>query len=470
MSDLNFDLVVIGAGPAGYGAALYAGGAGLQVAIIERRDLGGTCLHRGCVPAKALLETAAVYRTVQNANKFGISASDPKVDLSVAQGRKQSIVDGLAKGVEQLLKKRNVQIFSGTGRVGHGKTVSVEAEDGSIRVLRGDAILLAAGSVPRNILGFEPDGIRVMTSNEVLDIREVPADVVVLGGGAIGCEFASMFSDLGAAVTIVENEGSILPSADIDVSKVLLRAFKKKNIKVKTGVRATGHSPRADTVSGSVVHLDDGSALETELIVVSVGRSPRSELLGLDETSVRVDDRGFVQVDALCQTTSEGIYAIGDLIDTPQLAHVGFAEAIMVVTHLLGEIAVPIDYAKVPWAIYCHPEVAFAGLTEAQAKEQGYEVIVSKHRYNANSRAIILDETEGLVKVVAEKLPGDEAGRILGVHIVGPWATEQISQGYLAVNWEATVRDVASLVQPHPTLSELFGETVLDLTGRSLHG
>ena len=470
MSDLNFDLVVIGAGPAGYGAALYAGGAGLQVAIIEREDLGGTCLHRGCVPAKALLETAAVYRTVQNAKKFGISASDPKVDLSVAQGRKQSLVDGLAKGVEQLLKKRNVQIFSGTGRVGHGKTVSVEAEDGSIRVLRGDAILLAAGSVPRNILGFEPDGIRVMTSNEVLDISEVPVDVVVLGGGAIGCEFASMFSDLGAAVTIVEHEGSILPSADIDVSKALLRAFKKKNIKVKTGVRATGHSPRTDTVSGSIVHLDDGSALETELIVVSVGRSPRSDLLGLDGTSVSVDGRGFVQVDALCQTTSEGIYAIGDLIDTPQLAHVGFAEAMMVVTHLLGEVAVPIDYANVPWAIYCHPEVAFAGLTETQAKEQGYQVTVSKHRYNANSRAMILDETEGLVKVVAEKLPGGEAGRILGVHIVGPWATEQIGQGYLAVNWEATVGDVASLVQPHPTLSELFGETVLDLTGRSLHG
>ncbi|MDE0846508.1 MAG: dihydrolipoyl dehydrogenase [Actinomycetota bacterium] len=470
MSDLNFDLVVIGAGPAGYGAALYAGGAGLQVAIIEREDLGGTCLHRGCVPAKALLETAAVYRTVQNAKKFGISASDPKVDLSVAQGRKQSLVDGLAKGVEQLLKKRNVQIFSGTGRVGHGKTVSVEAEDGSIRVLRGNAILLAAGSVPRNIVGFEPDGIRVMTSNEVLDISEVPVDVVVLGGGAIGCEFASMFSDLGAAVTIVEHEGSILPSADIDVSKALLRAFKKKNIKVKTGVRATGHSPRTDTVSGSIVHLDDGSALETELIVVSVGRSPRSDLLGLDGTSVSVDGRGFVQVDALCQTTSEGIYAIGDLIDTPQLAHVGFAEAMMVVTHLLGEVAVPIDYANVPWAIYCHPEVAFAGLTETQAKEQGYQVTVSKHRYNANSRAMILNETEGLVKVVAEKLPGGEAGRILGVHIVGPWATEQIGQGYLAVNWEATVSDVASLVQPHPTLSELFGETVLDLTGRSLHG
>ena len=319
-------------------------------------------------------------------------------------------------------------------------------------------------------MGFEPDGVRVMTSNEVLDIKEVPADVVVLGGGAIGCEFASMFSDLGAAVTIVEHEDRVLPNADIDVSKVLLRAFKKKNIKVKTGVRATGHTPRAGTVSGSVVNLDDGSALETELIVVSVGRSPMSELLGLEGTSVSVDGRGFVQVDALCRTTSEGIYAIGDLIDTPQLAHVGFAEAIMVVTHLLGDVAVPIDYAKVPWAIYCHPEVAFAGLTENQAKEQGYQVTVSKHRYKANSRAMILNETEGLVKVVAEQLSGGEAGRILGVHIVGPWATEQIGQGYLAVNWEATVRDVASLVQPHPTLSELFGETVLDLTGRSLHG
>ena len=284
MSDLNFDLVVIGAGPAGYGAALYAGGAGLQVAIVERADLGGTCLHRGCVPAKALLETAAVYRTVQNAEKFGVNSSDPKVDLSVAQGRKQSLVEDLAKGVEQLLKKRNVQIFSGTGRVGDEKTVSVEAEDGSISVLRGDAILLAAGSGPRNIMGFEPDGIRVMTSNEVLDIKKVPADVVVLGGGAIGCEFASMFSDLGAAVTIVEHEDRILPNADIDVSKVLLRAFKKKNVKVKTGVRATGHTPRPGTVSGSVVNLDDGSALETELIVVSVGRSPKSELLGMDGT------------------------------------------------------------------------------------------------------------------------------------------------------------------------------------------
>ena len=231
MSDLNFDLVVIGAGPAGYGAALYAGSAGLRVAIVERADLGGTCLHRGCVPAKALLETAAVCRTVENAKEFGISASDPKVDLSVAQGRKQLLVDGLAKGVEQLLEKRNVQIFSGTGRVGHGKTVSVEAEDGSIGVLHGEAILLAAGSAPRNIMGFEPDGVRVMTSNEVLDIKEVPADVVVLGGGAIGCEFASMFSDLGAAVTIVEHEDRVLPNADIDVSKVLLRAFKKKNIK-----------------------------------------------------------------------------------------------------------------------------------------------------------------------------------------------------------------------------------------------
>ncbi len=472
MSD-TFDLVVIGGGPGGYAAALYAASAGLQVALVEKDALGGTCLNRGCIPAKAFLETAAVKRHVEHSADFGIESSAPTVDFAVTQARKQKIVAGLVGGIAAMCKGRKVEVFNGVGSLGADRTVAVELADGARTTIVGTHVILATGSVPRLIPNFERGG-PILTSDEVLDLDAVPARVVVIGGGAIGCEFASTFADLGSEVTILEGLPKILPGLDADVTKVVERSFKKKKITTKTGVMVTGHTPNAH--GGTSVHYGGdadgvgGESVEVDACIVSVGRRPFADQLELDGTAVQVDGRGFVTVDEYCQTGEPGVYAIGDLIDTPALAHVGYAEAVMVVKHLLGEHPNPIMYDRVPWAIYCHPEVAWAGPGEDAAKEAGIDVVVGKHPYKFNSRAQIVGETEGLVKVVAKQNPDGTAGQVLGVHMVGPWVTEQLSGGYLAVNWEATVDEVAEFIQPHPSLSELFGETMLSLTGRSFNG
>jgi dihydrolipoamide dehydrogenase len=276
-----------------------------------------------------------------------------------------------------------------------------------------------------------------------------------------------MLSDLGTQVTILEALPKILPGCDRDVADVVVRSFKRRGIDVRTGVQVQGHEPSGDQTT---VRLGDGSSVTVDAVVMSVGRRPLSDTLGLDETNVEVDGRGFVVVDEHLRTTEEGVYAVGDVVNTPQLAHVGFAEAIVAVKDILGEPAVAVDYQKVPWCIYCFPEVAFAGLSEEAARDAGYDVAVSKHRFGGNSRALIVGEPEGLVKVIAEKGPDGKAGRLLGVHMVGPWVTEQLAEGYLSVNWEATPDDVSQFIHPHPTLSETFGETVMSLTGRGLHG
>jgi dihydrolipoamide dehydrogenase len=276
-----------------------------------------------------------------------------------------------------------------------------------------------------------------------------------------------MLCDLGSSVTLLEAMPEILPGCDADAAKAVRRAFRKRKIDVHVGVLVHGHDPDG---SATTVRFGDDESVEVDLVVVAVGRRPRGDAAGLVGTRVEVDDRGFVVVDDRLRTAEPGVYAVGDVVATPQLAHVGFAEGMFVVRDLLGENPVPVDPSTVPWCIYSHPEVAFAGLTEAAAREAGHDVVVSSHRFMGNGRAMIVGETDGLVKVVAEKGPDGRAGRILGVHLVGPWVTEQLGQGYLAVNWEATVDEVAAFIQPHPTLSELFGETVLSLTGRSLHG
>jgi dihydrolipoamide dehydrogenase len=463
----QYDLVVIGGGPGGYGAALYAASAGLSVALVEKDKVGGTCLHRGCIPAKEFLETAATFRHVAHAAEFGIQAGAPTVDFAVSQRRKQAIVDQLWKGVTGLVRSRKIVTYAGTGSLGANRTVTVAGEDGSTTLLQGRHVVLAAGSVPRTIPGFQPGG-PIMTSDEVLMLEHVPARLAVIGGGAIGCEFASTFADLGSKVTILEGLPKILPGCDVDCANVVVRSFKKKGIDIRTGVSVTGHTPSAD--GGTTVHFGDGESLEVDGVVVSVGRRPFADALGLQGTAVKVSDRGFVEIDGLCRTAEPGVYAIGDLVATPQLAHVGFAEAIVAVKDMLGERPMPVMYDRVPWAIYCDPEVAFAGHSEESAKAAGFDVVVSKHQFRGNSRALILGQPDGLVKIIAERLPDGTGGRILGVHMVGPWVTEQLSGGYLAVNWEATVREVAEFIQPHPSLTELFGESVLALTGRSLHG
>ncbi|MGC6477569.1 MAG: dihydrolipoyl dehydrogenase [Ilumatobacteraceae bacterium] len=463
----NFDVVVIGGGPGGYSAALYGASAGLSVALVEKDKLGGTCLNRGCIPAKAFLETAAVHRHVQHAADFGIESSSPQVRFEVTQARKQKIVAGLVAGIGAMCKARKVTVFNGEGSLRPGRRVDVRHEDGSTTEISATQVLLAAGSVPRTIPGFEPGG-PIMTSDEVLELETVPARIAVIGGGAIGCEFASTFADLGADVTILEGLPKILPGLDADVANVVVKSFKRKSIDIRTGVSVSGHTPQAD--GGTVVHLEDGTEVAVDAVIVSVGRRPNSGPLGLEATVVNVDERGFVETDEYCQTTEKGVYAIGDLIDSPQLAHVAYAEAVMVIKHLLGEQPLPIDYERVPWAIYCDPEVAWAGPGEDAAKAAGLDVVVGKHPFKFNSRAQIVGSTDGMVKVIAKKNADGSAGQVLGVHMVGPWVTEQLSGGYLAVNWEATVEEVAAFIQPHPSLSELFGETMLSMTGRSFNG
>lgn len=464
----QFDLVVVGGGPGGYSAALYAASAGMHVALVEKDALGGTCLNRGCIPAKAFLETAAVKRHVEHSADFGIDSSAPSVNFAVTQARKQKIVAGLVGGIAAMCKGRKVTVFNGTGRLGAERVVTVQPNDGSAAVeITAPSIILAAGSVPRLIPNFERGG-PIMTSDEVLDLDYVPNRVAVIGGGAIGCEFASTFADLGAEVTILEGLPKILPGLDADVANVVVKSFKKKGIDILTGVSVTGHTPNGS--GGTTVQFGDGESIEVDAVIVSVGRRPYADELGLDGTGVKVDERGFVVVDEFCRTGEDGVYAVGDLINTPQLAHVGYAEAILSVKQSLGETALPVQYDRVPWAIYCHPEVAWAGPGEEAAKAAGYDVVVAKHPFKFNSRAMILGETEGLAKIIAEVGRDGRPGRILGVHMVGPWVTEQLSGGYLAVNWEATVDEVAEFIQPHPSLSELFGETVLTLTGRNFNG
>jgi dihydrolipoamide dehydrogenase len=466
----QFDVVIIGGGPGGYASALYGANAGLRIAVVERDKVGGTCLHQGCIPAKEFLETASVFRAVSGAKEFGVLTDQPVVDFSVSQARKQKVVDNLWKGLQGLMKSRKITTVIGTGTLAADRVVRVD--DGT--ELRGDAVILAAGSAPRSIPGFDVDGKIVMTSDEVLALDRLPRSAVVVGAGAIGCEFASMLADLGCRVTLLEAMPRMLIGCDKDVAQVVARSFAKRGIDVHAGVAVHGHTPRPDG-SGTTVSFGDGETVDAEVVIVSVGRRPRSEGLLQSGSGVELDERGSVPVDPWCRTVGDKVWAVGDVISTahyqphPQLAHVGFAEGIVVIKDILGEPVVPVDYSRVPWCIYCQPEVAFAGLSEEQATEAGFAVVTKKLPYGHNGRAQILGEGDGLVKVIAEKLPSGKAGRILGVHMTGPWVTEQLGQGYMAVNWEATPEEIGYFIQPHPSLSEQFGEAVLALTGRGLH-
>ncbi|MGC8466204.1 MAG: dihydrolipoyl dehydrogenase [Acidimicrobiales bacterium] len=458
----EYDVVVVGGGPGGYAAALYGASAGLNVAVVEKEKVGGTCLHRGCVPAKEYLETAAIYRSVLDASEFGISAPNPTYDFAISQTRKQKVVDQLWKGLSGLMKGRGITVVQGTGTYeGSGRVAVSDGTD-----LRGSAVILASGSVPRTIPGFEVDGSSILTSDEFLSLDRLPQSVAIIGGGAIGCEFASMLSDMGVEVTIIEALPQILTGCDGEIADVVSRSFKKRGITIHTGLAVRGH--RKDGGS-TIVEFGEGSEVSVEAVLISIGRMPNTAHLLGEGAEVEISSRGFVTVDETMATTEPGVYAIGDIVSTPQLAHVGFAEAIVAIKSILGEPSIPVDYDKVPWCIYTNPEVAFAGLTEAQANERGIDVVVKKDPYGGNSRARIIGETNGMVKIIAQRLPDGKAGALLGVHMVGPWVTEQLGQAYLAVNWEATPDEIGQFIQPHPTLSEAFGEAVLALTGRGLH-
>ncbi|MEX0663477.1 MAG: dihydrolipoyl dehydrogenase [Acidimicrobiia bacterium] len=457
----QFDVVVLGGGPGGYAAALYGAAAGLRIALVEEQRVGGTCLHRGCIPAKELLQTAEVLRTVQSAKEFGVESSDPTLDLRTSQARKQQVIDRLTKGLETSLKGREVTVIAGTGTVADAAARRVLASDGT--EVEGRALVLATGSAARSLSGLDFDGSRILSSDHVLEIEETPQRVAIIGAGAVGCEFASMLADYGSEVTLLEALPRILPGVDAEVSVALARAFRRRSIVAHAGVRVTsieGTRELALTFEGP-----EGAMTATvDQVIVSIGRGPRTQGIGLESSGVELDANEFVRVNEHMQTAVPGVYAVGDVVNTPQLAHVAFAEAIVAIKTVLGEEVRPIEYEKVPWGIYCHPEVAFVGLTEEQARERGHDVVTAVQRFVGSGRALILGEPEGIVKVVSER-----DGAILGVHIVGPWATELIAEGYLAVNWEASADEIATLIHPHPTLSEMFGEATLALTGRPLH-
>jgi dihydrolipoamide dehydrogenase len=457
----EFDIVVLGGGPAGYATALYGGAAGLDIALVEEQRVGGTCLHRGCIPAKELLQTAEVLRTVRDASQFGIDAGEPVLDLGRAQVRKQEVVDRLTKGTETLLRGRKVTIVQGRGTVASGPGHRIRVDDGT--ELSGRNLVIATGSTPRPLSGLDFDGQRILSSDHVLALTELPPRVAIIGGGVIGAEFASMLIDMGSEVTVLEALPRILSTIDAEVASVVARSFKKRGVDVQEGARITG----IEGTHELTVSWDPGSAersVAVDKVIVSIGRAPLSGGIGLEEAGVAIDERGYVVVDEMLRTSVDGVFAAGDVIDAPQLAHVGFAEGITIVKHILGEEPPPIDYEKVPWVIYCRPEVAACGLTEEQARARGFDVVVAKHRFGGDGRALILGETEGLVKLVT-----DADGLLLGVHIAGPWATELLAEGYLSVNWEANAADIAALVHPHPTLSEVFGEAAMSRTGRPLH-
>lgn len=454
------DVVIIGGGPGGYAAALYAHNFGLSVALVEKDIVGGTCLVRGCIPAKSWLHTAEIYQTVANASTFGVETSDPKLDWQAALARKNTIVDGLVNGLAGLLKTRGVDVLDGFGRIVGGQ-VEVTAEDGTTTTLDGKNIIVATGSVPATIPGYDIDGEWIVTSNEALDWPDQPNRVAVIGAGAIGVEFASLLADVGTEVHLFEMEEQVLPGMEPEAAKALTRALKKKGVKIHT---STMVGPAQ--ISGSSVNVPFGDdSVEVDVVLVAVGRKPVTEGIGLENAGIGVE-RSFVNVDpATMLTANPRIYAIGDIVaGTPQLAHVGFAEGIAAITHIAEGANDAINYRAIPMVVYSYPEVASVGLTEEEATAQGYEVETTNHGMRALGRPIIHDETGGTVKIVAEK-----DGPVLGATVVDPIAGEIIHELMYIVGWEAMPAEAAAFIHAHPTVSEAIGETLMASAGRPLH-
>ena len=451
----GYDIVILGGGSGGYACALRAAELGKRVALIEKGKVGGTCLHRGCIPTKALLHAAEIADHTRDSAAFGVQATLQGIDMAGVNAYKDKVVTRLWKGLEGLIKSRKIDVIQGDGRL--VSPTSVQVGD---TVYEGAHVVLASGSESRSLPGLAIDGQRVITSDQALTLDHVPASVVVLGGGVIGVEFASVWRSFGAEVTIVEMLPHLLPLEEESSSKLLERAFRRRGIGQKLGARFESVK---DTGSGVVVTLEGGTTLEAELLLVAVGRGPVSAGLGYEEAGVEVE-RGFVKVDEYCQTRVPTISAVGDLTPGLQLAHVGFGEGILVAERLAGLHVTPIDYDGVPRVTYCDPEVASVGITSATAAERGIETTEFTYDLAGNGKSQIL-QTQGAAKVIATA----GGGPVLGVHLVGARVGELIAEGQLIYNWEALPTEVAQLIHPHPTQSEAIGEAHLALAGKPLH-
>ena len=471
MAESIYDIAVLGSGPAGYTAAIRAGQYGLKTALIEKDGaLGGTCLHVGCIPTKALLFNAELWDHLKEGKKPGIEGVEGrKLNWPAIQDRKGKIVSKHAKGLEFLMKKNKVETIKGYGKLTGGRqngvlTIEVKGADGKTSNVKAKNVILATGSEARMIPGLIADD-RVLTNIEILNLKEIPKSLVVVGAGAVGVEFASIYRSFDADVTILEMLPRLVPVEDEEISKELARVYRKRGINFFTGAKVERVEK---TKSGVAVTFSvDGKQqkIEAEKILIAVGRKPRTENIGLEKTKIK-PDRGFVKVSEWLETDEAGVYAIGDIVlGTPQLAHVGAMEGIVAVTKIAGKEGKPIDPRKIPNATYCHPEIGSVGLTEAKAREMGYNVKVGKFPFTANSRASIVGQHEGFIKVVSDT----KYGEILGVHIIGPQATELIAESVAAMELEATVEDLMWTIHAHPTLAEAMLDASNSVYGMAIN-
>ena len=456
-----YDIAVIGGGPGGYAAALYAHNFGLSVAIIEKDRVGGTCLLRGCIPAKALIESGNVFSTVKSAAEFGVVSSEPSFEWPTAMERKTKVVEGLVNGLSGLLKTRGVDTLNGFGSLAGNGKVSVAHDDGSVTEIEARAIIIATGSVPSSIPGYDFDGNAIVSSDHALDWDSQPSSVAIIGAGVIGCEFASFLGEVGTEVHLFEVQDQLVPGMEPEAAKVLSRAFRRRGIKMHLGVGVGQPQIAGDSVT---VPFGEES-VTVDKVLVAVGRRPLTDSINLDAVGIAAE-RGYIPVDRTTMLTSApGVYAVGDIVaGTPQLAHVAFAEAIAAVTHIAtGEVA-PVDYNAVPMVVYTHPEIAWVGKTEAVAAAEGFTVNTTEHSMRGVGRAIIQGDTGGTVKIVAE-----DGGQLLGATVAGPTAGELIHELMYSVGFEALPSEAAAFIHAHPTISEAIGEALMASAGRSLH-
>jgi dihydrolipoamide dehydrogenase len=470
----EYDLVILGGGTGGYVAAIRASQLGLKTAVVEKKKIGGTCLHAGCIPSKALLRSAEVFAQTKNSEEFGVISGEVKLDFFKVQERKQKIIDQLHGGVQHLMKQGKIDVFYGTGRILGPSifspmpgTISVEFENGDENeMLIPKNVIVATGSRPRSLPGLEIDGTQVMTSDEALSLEELPKSIIIVGGGVIGIEWASMLDDFGVEVTVLEYADRVLPTEDKEVSKEMQRLLKKRGIKVVTSAKVLSDTleKAADYVTIKAEHKGEEKSFTAEKMLVSVGRQANVEGIGIENTDIQVE-KGFIKTNDRFQTKESHIYAIGDVIGGLQLAHVASHEGIVAVEHIANENPAPIDYSMISKCVYSSPEVASVGYTEEEAKEKGFEVKTGKFSFRAIGKALVYGESDGFVKLVVNKENDD----ILGVHMIGPHVTDMISEAGLARVLDATPWEIGHTIHPHPSLSEAIGEAALAVDGKAIH-
>jgi dihydrolipoamide dehydrogenase len=462
----EYDVVMIGGGPGGYVAAIRASQLGLKVAVVEKGKVGGTCLHAGCIPTKTLLRSAELYAQTKNADEYGVIAPQVGLDFTRVQARKDEIKERLFKGIQHLMKKGKIDVYDGKGSILESKDVLVELNnnEGEI-ILSPRNIIVATGSRPRTFRGLEADEKYVMTSDEALEMDALPNSIIIVGGGVIGIEWASMLVDFGLQVTVIEYADRILPTEDIDVSKEIQRLLKKKGVKIVTGAKVLPETlEKGDGILIKAEHKGKEASFSADKLLVSVGRLPNTEGFGLEKTDVEMNGI-FIKTNQFYQTNDPNVYAIGDVTGGLQLAHVASHEGIIAVEHIAGENPEALDSTLVPKCVYCSPEVASVGLTEEEAKEKGFQVKTGKFSFRAIGKALVFGESDGFVKLVVE----EGSNKLLGAHMVGPHVTDMITEMGLARVLNATVMDIAHTIHPHPTLTEAMGEAALAVDGTAVH-